>query len=79
MNSWGLRPGPGEFLKLKCPVNSCVLSGNRADLSSADMVLFKDHFSMPPGGHRDPQQVGTESLSYICLSFENFHANRVNT
>ncbi|XP_068249644.1 glycoprotein 3-alpha-L-fucosyltransferase A [Palaemon carinicauda] len=56
MNSWGLRAGRGQFMKLKCPVDTCVLTGSRSEISSADAVMFKDHFSMPPN-KRDPRQV----------------------
>jgi len=47
-SSWGgLKPGRGVFLKEKCPVSSCVISSNRADADNADLILYKDHFSMP--------------------------------
>ena len=47
-SSWGgLKPGRGIFLKEKCPVSTCVLSSARAEAESADLVLFKDHFTMP--------------------------------
>ncbi|XP_066946268.1 glycoprotein 3-alpha-L-fucosyltransferase A isoform X2 [Macrobrachium rosenbergii] len=56
MNSWGLRAGRGQFMKLRCPVDTCVLTGSRSEISTADAVMFKDHFSMPPN-KRDPRQV----------------------
>ena len=31
----------------KCPVNSCAISSSRLDSQKADLVLFKDHFTMP--------------------------------
>jgi len=47
-SSWGgLKPGRGIFLKEKCPVSTCVLSSSRGEAESADLVLFKDHFTMP--------------------------------
>ena len=47
-SSWGgLKPGRGIFLKEKCPVSSCVLSSTRSEAESVDLVLFKDHFTMP--------------------------------
>jgi len=47
-SSWGaLKPGRGVFLKEKCPVSSCVLSSSRTEADSADLVIFKDHFTMP--------------------------------
>ena len=54
MNSWGLKAGRGQFMKLKCPVDTCVLTGSRSDIASADAVVFKDHFSLPHHP-RDPQ------------------------
>lgn len=48
ISSWGgNRPGRGAFLKEKCPVNACALTTSRSDFQSADLVLFKDHFTMP--------------------------------
>ena len=47
-SSWGgLKPGRGIFLKEKCPMSTCVLSSARGEAESADLVLFKDHFTMP--------------------------------
>ena len=47
-SSWGgMKAGRGIFLKEKCPVSTCVLSTARAEAESADLVLFKDHFTMP--------------------------------
>lgn len=46
--SWGsLKPGRGVFLKEKCPVSSCALSSLRSEAETADLVIFKDHFTMP--------------------------------
>ena len=48
IQSWGgLRQGRGVFLKEKCPVSSCAISSSRLDSQKADLVLFKDHFTMP--------------------------------
>lgn len=47
-SSWGgIRPGRGVFLKEKCPVNSCVIASNKQEVQSANLVVFKDHFTMP--------------------------------
>jgi len=47
-SAWGgLKAGRGLFLKEKCPVSTCVLSTTRSEAESADIVLFKDHFTMP--------------------------------
>jgi len=57
LGSWGgLRPGRGVFLKEKCPVSSCVISSNRIDGAKADLVVFKDHFTMPSFS-RPPEQL----------------------
>ena len=48
INSWGgARPGRGTFLKMECPVSSCALTTSRMDSTSADLVIFKDHFTNP--------------------------------
>lgn len=48
INSWGgARPGRGTFLKMECPVSSCALTTSRVDSTSADLVIFKDHFTNP--------------------------------
>ena len=39
--------GRGVFIKEKCPVGTCAISSNRMDAADAEMVLFKDHFTMP--------------------------------
>lgn len=48
IGSWGgIRQGRGVFLKEKCPVSTCAISSSRLDAQKADLVLFKDHFTMP--------------------------------
>ena len=34
-------------LQEKCPVSSCALSSLRSEAETADLVIFKDHFTMP--------------------------------
>jgi len=47
-SSWnGLKPGRGVFLKEECPVSSCALVSSRSEAERADLVIFKDHFTMP--------------------------------
>eukprot|EP00095_Tigriopus_kingsejongensis_P005108 maker-scaffold161_size295871-snap-gene-1.38 protein:Tk05108 transcript:maker-scaffold161_size295871-snap-gene-1.38-mRNA-1 annotation:"glycoprotein 3-alpha-l-fucosyltransferase a" len=54
ISSWGgTRPGRGVFLKQECPVSSCAISTSRTDSVSADLVLFKDHFTHPT--HQRPK------------------------
>ena len=55
-SSWGIRPGRGVFLKEKCPVSSCVIATQRKESSTADLIVFKDHFTMP-GIDRNQDQI----------------------
>ncbi|XP_042214633.1 LOW QUALITY PROTEIN: glycoprotein 3-alpha-L-fucosyltransferase A-like [Homarus americanus] len=61
----------GQFLKLKCPVDTCVLTGSRSELSSADAIMFKDHFSMPPH-NRDMRQVWVMFMLECPLHTQHF-------
>ncbi|XP_075227883.1 glycoprotein 3-alpha-L-fucosyltransferase A-like [Lycorma delicatula] len=54
LNSWGVKPGQEAFKH--CPVDSCVLTANKAESLDADAILFKDHF-VHPGHHRPNRQV----------------------
>ena len=48
LSSWGkVRPGRGEFIKQECPVSTCAIVTDRSQAEHSDMVLFKDHFSLP--------------------------------
>jgi len=48
LSSWGkVRPGRGEFIKQECPVSTCAIVTDRSQAEQSDMVLFKDHFSLP--------------------------------
>lgn len=76
MNSWGLRAGRGQFLKLKCPVDTCVLTGSRSEMNSADAIMFKDHFSMPPH-KRDPRQVWVMFMLECPLHTQHFSNKNV--
>jgi glycoprotein 3-alpha-L-fucosyltransferase len=55
-SGWGVRPGRGIFIKEQCPVSSCAIATNRREGSAADLVVFKDHFTMP-GMERRPDQL----------------------
>ena len=72
MNNWGLIAGRGQFMKLKCPVDTCVLTGSRSDLTTADAIMFKDHFSMP-AHRRDPRQVWIMYMLECPLHTQNFN------
>uniref|UniRef100_A0A6A7FRF1 Fucosyltransferase n=1 Tax=Hirondellea gigas TaxID=1518452 RepID=A0A6A7FRF1_9CRUS len=78
MSSWNLKAGRGQFLKLKCPVDTCVLTGSRSDLSSADAVVFKDHFSLPQQ-QRNSNQAWIMYMLECPLHTQHFaHANVFN-
>lgn len=56
-SGWGgFRPGRGVFLKERCPVSTCVISSSRGEAADADLILFKDHFTMPHIS-RPPNQI----------------------
>ena len=48
LHNWGgMKPGRGEFLKQNCPVSSCAILNSKKEVGQADLVIFKDHFTMP--------------------------------
>lgn len=71
--SWGshITSGRSVFLQQKCPVNSCRLTGNRAHLAKADIVLFKDVF-MNPKVKRNPHQLWIMYMLECPLNTQNF-------
>lgn len=48
--------GRDVFIASKCPVNTCKITTNRELASTADLVLYKDHF-MPTGMIRPAKQI----------------------
>jgi hypothetical protein len=77
VGSWGgLRPGRGVFLKERCPVSSCVISSNRVDGAKADLVVFKDHFTMPSFA-RTPEQLWMLYLLECPLHTQMFKQKEV--
>ena len=77
LGSWGgLRPGRGVFLKERCPVSSCVISSNRIDGPKADLVVFKDHFTMPSFS-RPPEQLWMLYLLECPLHTQMFKQKHV--
>jgi len=68
---WGVKPGRGVFLKEKCPVSTCVISTKRKDSSSADLIIFKDHFIMP-SFTRPPKQIWMMFLLESPLNTQQF-------
>ena len=77
--AWGgLKAGRGQFLKLKCPVDTCVLTTGRSEVASADAILFKDHFSLPQH-ERDMDQVWIMYMLECPLHTQHFaHSNVFN-
>jgi hypothetical protein len=71
--SWGahITTGRSVFLQQKCPVNACRLTGNRAHLSKADVVVFKDVF-MNPKVKRIPSQLWVMYMLECPLNTQNF-------
>ena len=48
LGSWGrVRPGSGEFIKQECPVQNCILTTDKTQATSADLVIFKVHPPTP--------------------------------
>jgi len=71
--SWGshITNGRQVFLQQKCPINACRLTGNRAQLSKADIVVFKDVF-MHPKIKRPPGQLWIMYMLECPLNTQNF-------
>ncbi|ODN06508.1 Glycoprotein 3-alpha-L-fucosyltransferase A [Orchesella cincta] len=71
--SWGshITNGRQVFLQQKCPINACRLTGNRAQLSKADIVVFKDVF-MHPKIRRPPGQLWIMYMLECPLNTQNF-------
>ena len=43
LKNWDIKPGQQTFLEQKCAVNTCSLTDDRRQISSADAVLFKQY------------------------------------
>ncbi|VVD03750.1 unnamed protein product [Leptidea sinapis] len=56
LSTWGVSGGRTEFLRNKCPVDRCTLTGDTREAASADAILFKDHHT-PLNINRSPNQV----------------------
>lgn len=56
IGSWNIQPGRAEFLKSRCPVDTCTIE---EDLKSADLVIFKDQFqpNIPLKSPKSPNQL----------------------
>ncbi|XP_055905668.1 glycoprotein 3-alpha-L-fucosyltransferase A [Eupeodes corollae] len=56
LGPWNIKNGRDVFFKSKCPVDTCEITANRDKASTADLVLYKDHY-IPTGVRRPPKQV----------------------
>lgn len=56
LGPWDAKKGREAFTKFKCPVNTCTLTSDRNLASTADMLLYKDHY-LSPGVARSPHQI----------------------
>ncbi|XP_050680289.1 glycoprotein 3-alpha-L-fucosyltransferase A-like [Leptidea sinapis] len=56
LSTWGVSGGRTEFLRNKCPVDRCTLTGDTREAASADAILFKDHHT-PLNINRSPNQI----------------------
>ncbi|XP_065349904.1 glycoprotein 3-alpha-L-fucosyltransferase A isoform X2 [Cloeon dipterum] len=58
LSSWNVKSGRDVFLTNKCPVDTCTITTNKAEVTEAEAVLFKDHFpSQANPWRRPPHQV----------------------
>ena len=55
----------------KCPVSSCALSSLRSEAESADLVIFKDHFTMPTFRRPSHQKWMLYLLGVYSFPFNN--------
>ncbi|KAK9498301.1 hypothetical protein O3M35_002966 [Rhynocoris fuscipes] len=47
LSSWGPTVKAGRGIFKGCPVDTCILSGNRHDSKRADAIIYKDQFTAP--------------------------------
>uniref|UniRef100_A0A182N516 Fucosyltransferase n=1 Tax=Anopheles dirus TaxID=7168 RepID=A0A182N516_9DIPT len=56
LSPWNVKAGRDVFLSAKCPVSTCAITAQREKASTADLVLYKDHY-IPPSVPRSPYQI----------------------
>ncbi|XP_045504091.1 glycoprotein 3-alpha-L-fucosyltransferase A-like [Colias croceus] len=56
LGTWGVSGGRTEFIRNKCPVDRCTLTGDSREAGTADAILFKDHHT-PFNIKRPPNQI----------------------
>ncbi|XP_067928054.1 glycoprotein 3-alpha-L-fucosyltransferase A-like isoform X2 [Watersipora subatra] len=52
----GMMEGRSSFISQQCPVTNCMLTYSRSASTTADVILWQDHVSLP-GGKRPPGQI----------------------
>ncbi|BFF96481.1 glycoprotein 3-alpha-L-fucosyltransferase A [Drosophila madeirensis] len=62
LGPWNVKKGREVFLNAKCPVDTCELTANRDMASTADMILYKDHYI--PTAIRRPSNAKQVSMLY---------------
>uniref|UniRef100_A0A182T609 Fucosyltransferase n=1 Tax=Anopheles maculatus TaxID=74869 RepID=A0A182T609_9DIPT len=56
LSPWNVKAGRDVFLSSKCPISTCAITAQREKASTADLVLYKDHY-IPPSVPRSPYQI----------------------
>ncbi|EDW79458.2 uncharacterized protein Dwil_GK20401 [Drosophila willistoni] len=64
LGPWNVKKGREVFLRAKCPVDTCELTANRDLASTADMILYKDHY-IPTGIRRPSNRKQVSMLYYL--------------
>ena len=59
-----LQIGRDVFLRSKCPVDTCTITAARDQASTADMILYKDHY-IPTGIRRPANSKQVTMLYYL--------------
>ena len=53
---WNVKQGRDVFTNAKCPVSTCSITAARDKASTADLILYKDHY-IPPAVPRHAKQI----------------------
>ncbi|TMW39879.1 hypothetical protein DOY81_015040, partial [Sarcophaga bullata] len=64
LGPWNVKAGRDVFLRSKCPVDTCTITAARDQASTADMILYKDHY-IPTGIRRPANSKQVTMLYYL--------------
>ena len=64
----GMQTGQQSFKHLKCPVSECELTASRSAASTAHLILWQNHLSLPGGVRPSGQIWMVSSLEYCHCS-----------